>query len=1135
MPPRDPSAAELDAWAERLYDEANVSVARRANEPGLISDLDPVIRQALTALYGFGTEAFDVERNTLPRGAGYSPVDRVYGSVLVEYEWQMGAARRRHGAEQALTYLGNIEATTGAAEEYIAVVTDGREWGFLVERRETQPSLFSPERQPDEFFEWRAISPPACRRFLQLCGTYDRTPVSGQALAVAFGPTSEAVTRFIALLATVLEGRSPDDRTDTLWREWTRSTEIVYGVLDEFDAELAGQLRATYGIPIALCDQFSELLFVVHSFFALVARLVAVETLAIGWNDVEARPSHWYAHSDADLTSLIERLDTGEIPAGLETIDNLFESDVFSWWVDHLDTELLAAVRELLGVLARFAFPTLAFGAAPPTDLLRELYLRLVPRELRRRLGEFPTPAWLAEACLERLAQQGAPLTSGRVLDPTCGTGTFLIPLLRRRLSQLRAEKGDTVTSTDVQAALDGVVGLDVNPIAVTATRSNMLVALGSLAGVGNLRLPVWRTDSIVLPDVSPSQGSMVDPRLAGRAYFELRTSAPEPFPVPTLLHNATGIGTLRRAIEAGINERDRAAGRNRYLAELDGAVGPSGTRPVTTDPIEWADALSVLEVLYERIRVLAESGRNGVWARILENSFAPLFIGRYDAVVGNPPWLSWHRLPDRWRSAAESLWRRFGLWEIPYSFGERRRSRGQFNDIATLVFATALSRYAKTSGWVGFLTPDALIIADPGARAFRKFWLRTDVTGAHDNPVDLRFAIRHYDYWGGVKPFGAEAANRPAFLVAQRDHEHGFPVPTSRWERTQPGAVLAGTWSVVRAQLTEVQGASVPADPGVPYSAWSFIGTGVDLLTGGQNSWAFGMGVNTRGAAGVFHVAVDRPNPAAGTVRIRNLPSDGRNREVVEHRANVEAALVHPFFRGRDIEAWRVTPSGYMFITQDPNSFTDLLDETTFQAHYPHALRWLRRHRTVLERRSVPNSSWDIGGRDWYRLEGPFAHLTGPHLVVLPEQELPPPAAVVSVGAVDHALGRRALPLPNHKVVFCAVPTMEEAGYLVAVLNSTVIQRFLESYGSSTAISPTTLSRLSIPPFEPTDLQNEIAGIARSIIKSANPTLEAGSMRVTLDGLVEMLLDAPAPAATRPRRARKRAAPRTSTTESLF
>lgn len=268
MPPRDPSAAELDAWAERLYDEANVSVARRANEPGLISDLDPVIRQALTALYGFGTEAFDVERNTLPRGAGYSPVDRVYGSVLVEYEWQMGAARRRHGAEQALTYLGNIEATTGAAEEYIAVVTDGREWGFLVERRETQPSLFSPERQPDEFFEWRAISPPACRRFLQLCGTYDRTPVSGQALAVALGPTSEAVTRFIALLATVLEGRSPDDRTDTLWREWTRSTEIVYGVLDEFDAELAGQLRATYGIPIALCDQFSELLFVVHSFCA---------------------------------------------------------------------------------------------------------------------------------------------------------------------------------------------------------------------------------------------------------------------------------------------------------------------------------------------------------------------------------------------------------------------------------------------------------------------------------------------------------------------------------------------------------------------------------------------------------------------------------------------------------------------------------------------------------------------------------------------------------------------------------------------------------------------------------------------------------------------------------------------------
>ena len=66
----------------------------------------------------------------------------------------------------------------------------------------------------------------------------------------------------------------------------------------------------------------------------------------------------------------------------------------------------------------------------PGTDVLRDLYQRLVPARVRGALGEFLTPPWLAEACLQRLEALGAPLTTGRVLDPTCGTGTFLLPIL---------------------------------------------------------------------------------------------------------------------------------------------------------------------------------------------------------------------------------------------------------------------------------------------------------------------------------------------------------------------------------------------------------------------------------------------------------------------------------------------------------------------------------------------------------------------------------------------------------------------------------------------------------------------------------------------------------------------------------
>jgi hypothetical protein len=67
-------------------------------------------------------------------------------------------------------------------------------------------------------------------------------------------------------------------------------------------------------------------------------------------------------------------------------------------------------------------------------------------------------------------------------------------------------------------------------------------------------------------------------------------------------------------------------------------------------------------------------------------------------------------------------------------------------------------------------------------------------------------------------------------------------------------------------------------------------------------------------------------------------------------------------------------------------------------------------------------------------------------------------------------------MPVPNHKFVFCAVPTLREAGYLAAVLNSPPVQDFLASYGSATAIAPTTLSRLAIPAFGDVDLSAEIA-----------------------------------------------------------
>lgn len=309
-------------------------------------------------------------------------------------------------------------------------------------------------------------------------------------------------------------------------------------------------------------------------------------------------------------------------------------------------------IRDVLNAIGLFALPRLAFGANPATDVLRDLYQQLLPRELRKALGEFLTPQWLAEACLERLAASGAPLSDGRVLDATCGTATFLLPVLNRRAVALRSASS-TLTTADVQAMLDKVVGFDLNPIAAVAARVNFVIALGDLANVGGLTLPIWRADSILVPDVVTVQSAMTGGRLDGREWMALTTSLDEPFPVPPKLANSVAMPVLTRLLEEAMEDPDRQHSHDDFKASLEREFGPATPGEVATGSA-WDDVREVAIELWERIRELRDAvpSRNGVWARIIENSFAPLFAGKFDVVVGDPPWLGWGKMPENWRNA---------------------------------------------------------------------------------------------------------------------------------------------------------------------------------------------------------------------------------------------------------------------------------------------------------------------------------------------------------------------------------------------------------------------------------------------------------------------------------------------------
>jgi hypothetical protein len=71
--------------------------------------------------------------------------------------------------------------------------------------------------------------------------------------------------------------------------------------------------------------------------------------------------------------------------------------------------------------------------------VLKVLYESLVDPDQRHHLGEYYTPDWLAGRVVVAVVDK--PLTQ-RVLDPACGSGTFLFHAVRQLIAAGEAEVG---------------------------------------------------------------------------------------------------------------------------------------------------------------------------------------------------------------------------------------------------------------------------------------------------------------------------------------------------------------------------------------------------------------------------------------------------------------------------------------------------------------------------------------------------------------------------------------------------------------------------------------------------------------------------------------------------------------------
>jgi len=102
-------------------------------------------------------------------------------------------------------------------------------------------------------------------------------------------------------------------------------------------------------------------------------------------------------------------------------------------------------------------------------DVFKGLYEELIEQSQRHKLGEYYTPKWLVELILEEVLSAWNKNKPPKILDPACGSGTFLIH------SALYLKKQYNLSSKEI---ISHIAGFDINPLAVTVAKANIALLL---------------------------------------------------------------------------------------------------------------------------------------------------------------------------------------------------------------------------------------------------------------------------------------------------------------------------------------------------------------------------------------------------------------------------------------------------------------------------------------------------------------------------------------------------------------------------------------------------------------------------------------------------------------------------------
>lgn len=931
-------------------------------------------------------------------------IDVTFGRLVIEVKLSLDSATVTEKAETQLgDYLRTLRYRDGY--DYAGILTDGLNWYLYALAEDGQVCV-------DSFLTAGESSDSSERLGLWLEAillTGEQVPATPSKVRDRLGTSSPRFRLDRKRLELLFEANAHRPEIGLKRQLWARLLRTALGTAFSDDAAL----------------------FIDHTLLVLEAEIIA--HLVVGLT-----PGSYTA---ADIAS------GAHFKAA--SITNVVEADFFDW---PAEVEGGAEfIRSLVQELSQFDWASVSH------DVLKVLYESIIEPEVRKNLGEYYTPDWLAQRVIAETVND--PLNQ-RVMDPACGSGTFVFHNVRRFLDA--ADEANLSNPEALKLLQDRVFGMDIHPVSAVLARVTYLLAIGRdrLSDRGPLTIPIYLGDSV---QWNRGVGTI------GVDSIRIEVDAEDLATAETEAYEA--LWTTGKQLSFPLASINDPATFDRLVDELAGMAQAytDVTQPVPSivavlerhDVDGQADRQTLTETFATLCSLNAE-GRDHIWGYYVRNQIRPLWFSlperRMDVMVGNPPWVAYRFMTAAMKAQFKAMSMARNLWT-----GGKVSTH---QDLVALFIARTIEQFLPVGGKFGFVTPFAVLsrMQYEGFRAGSWLYLSTD-----DVTKDVaRVSVAFKPSWD-LSEIRPPIFPVPSAVVFGIKATHPTPMP----ELTTKLSGL--THSIVSAPsaITALSAADVA---GSPYASRPIQGANIVPRM-------------------LFFVSEKAAGPLGLPTGISDVTSARSNQEKEPWKSlesisgPVESTFMNEVLVGASIAPYRILNTAKSII---PVAAGKLLKPKELAAYALMAKRWDAVSSVWESNKSAASKLSLIDQLDFQnKLTRQLP--AGSHRLAYAASGNRTAAVVVSDSSI----------IIEHAVYWMPVASEDEAHYLAALLNSDVITALvgkLQSQGLFGARHIDTLPwRLAIPLFDgSSDLHHQLVACAREAAAIASRVDIAASVVFT-------------------------------------